>query len=61
MESLEKSIQLWEDALQVLKSNNEFLPEDEINTWSVKKLEKILEGAYAVQRMSEEFFLHEVT
>jgi hypothetical protein len=59
MESLEKSIQLWEESLQILKSNNEILPDDEPNTWSMQRLEKILEGAYAVQRLSEEFFLHE--
>lgn len=64
LESVEKSIHYWENALEVLKSSSDSLPEDDqvpsMSANTISHLEKILEAAYTLQRLSEELFLHEV-
>jgi len=61
LESLERSIQFWEDSLSRLRTNSELLPEDEQNNTerTIVHLEDILDAAYVLQRKTEELFLHE--
>jgi hypothetical protein len=64
LETLEKSISFWEESLHMLKSDidESFTEEDrDCHERSSRQLEKILDAAYTLQRLSEELYLDEVS
>lgn len=62
IESLEKCIRFWEDSIAVLRSNADCLPEDDQTNpdRTLVQLEKILDAANNLHKLTEELFLDEV-
>jgi len=65
LESVEKSIHYWENALSLLMASTDALSEEDKvqnpdTASTIAHLDKILKAAYTLQRLTEDLFLHEV-